>query len=144
MEEKSLANIDSSKLNAWERCCTVFWNIFYSFLIINEFDITIKDLNIMTYNLLSNDLENFITSAEKTSNKKNNIINLIEKQQNFIINDKTYIIPQNFMGIKLEEGDTEIKITFYYLFNESVMTEDPTAEDPTTEDGPMYLFFSLF
>ena len=145
MEEKDFSEIDLSKLNAWERCCSFFWNIFYSFLIINEIDVVIKDLNIMTYNLLSNDLENFTTTTTKTSNTKDNIINLLEKQQNFIIDNNVYSVSQNFIGIKIEETKDEIKIIFYYFTNDlDAKSEIDSWTDSGIDQKRTYLFFSIF
>lgn len=120
-----LTTIEKEKLQNWEKDCNEFWNMFYSFLILNDLNLIIKDLNISNQNQIFNDLESFIYKIPQSSSLTDDIINIITKKQEFKINDFFYSVPQNFLEMQLKEENNQLKIVFYYLAPENTEAEIP-------------------
>jgi len=52
--------ITKKEVAVWEKTCSIFWNLFYSFLILNDYKIIIKDLNLENNNLFFDHQLSFI------------------------------------------------------------------------------------
>ena len=119
------------KIDFWQQRCSDFWNLFYSYLILNQYNINISNLNFYTGESGTGESGTGESGTDSFVNKlkvqeetiQNDCINLLLQKQQFEINNQYYEIPQNFLGIEFEETESMIKILFYY-FDENEQEED--------------------
>ena len=143
--------IDLNEIDFWQQRCNDFWNLFYSYLILNQYNINILNLNFYTGESGTGEsgTDSFVNKLKvQEETIQNDCINLLLQKQQFEINNQYYEIPQNFLGIEFCETNSLIQILFYY-FDEKEQTDNPEikkyykiTEDATPQVEKIYYVLS--